>query len=346
MKSFILGGLVVLVISGCAPPFIEDLNRAAGLTGRMTMVGTVGSVSFGNDTNVRFYPTKPTASSIDGVDVESGFIVSTYTTSGVPNDNLRFAYNTSGGQASTSNSTSFPTTSADPNYPFYEYDVAVTTSTANLVVLNVASNTYWYYAVSLPNGSLPSPSTGSLSSVFTGSPSVYGAQMTPAPGAPDTFNFLLWISPSTVQNGSVTESGGAFTFMSQSNISTSSVLSRRLYGVNLQGVGYTSYISAGNWLCDRMSGGVTQTLSGVSNRIDAVLTSGDLLSTQGGTLRLYDANGSQLFSKPLNGLQYCYEAYVGSTPYVFFTLPMSLQNNQWVFNVYAIATSSMGDLGK
>ncbi|HTP60006.1 MAG TPA: hypothetical protein VMM82_13875, partial [Spirochaetia bacterium] len=87
-------------------------------------------------------------------------------------------------------------------------------------------------------------------------------------------------------------------------------------------------------------------LSGVSNRIDALLTSGQLLSTQDGTLRLYDTNGNQLFSKPMNGLQYCYEANVGSTPYVFFALPMSLNHGQWVFNVYAIATSSIGDLGK
>ncbi len=107
---------------------------------------------------------------------------------------------------------------------------------------------------------------------------------------------------------------------------------------------YASTFTSGTWTSYQVVG--TLTSLPTSNRIDAVLTSGQLLSTQDGTLRVYDAGGNQLFSKPLNGLQYCYEAYVGSTPYVFFTLPMSLKQGQWVFNVYAIATSSIGDLGK
>ena len=123
-----------------------------------------------------------------------------------------------------------------------------------------------------------------------------------------------------------------------------------MYFMNLgQTTAYLSYFSGGQWNGYQLSPpatGYLQALPGVTNRLDAVLTSGDLISTQDGTLRLYDSTGSQQFSKPLNGLQFCYEEYIGSTPYVFFSLPLSLQHNDWAFNVYAIPTSSMRDLGK
>lgn len=87
-------------------------------------------------------------------------------------------------------------------------------------------------------------------------------------------------------------------------------------------------------------------MTGVTHRIDAVLSTGELLSTEGGTLRLYDPSGqgTQLYAVPLNGLQFCYEAYVGGTAYVFFSLPISLSRGDWAFNVYAIPTSMMRSL--
>jgi hypothetical protein len=346
MKSFILGGLVVIVMAACAPPFIEDLNRAAGMTGRMAMAGTVGSVSFGNDTNVRFYPTKPTATSIDGVDIQSGFIVSTG--SGGTYDYLRFAWN-SDGKAQTSGSQNFPASGAN-SYPVTEYDVTNTTSTANIVVLNwsnVASPTYTFYAMNPSGGNTltVTVSNAPLNYVFV-SATAYGVQMMPQPGAADIFNFFLSVA-GTPQNGPATVSiTTGFTPGTQTTLAPTTPM-RLLYYMNqAQATAYASYSVSGAWSCNKITSTGVQPLSGVSNRIDALLTSGQLLSTQDGTLRLYDASGNQLFSKPLNGLQYCYEAYVGSTPYVFFSLPLSLQHGEWVFNVYAIPTSAMGDLGK
>ncbi len=52
----------------------------------------------------------------------------------------------------------------------------------------------------------------------------------------------------------------------------------------------------------------------------------------------------ELYAIPLNGVQYCYEAYVGTTPYVFFSLPMQTSHGDWVFNVYAVPTSFMRSL--
>jgi hypothetical protein len=347
MKSFILAGLVVIVMAACAPPFLEDLNRASGMTGHMAAAGTVGSVSFGNDTNVRFYPTKPTATSIDGVDIQSGFVVSTG--SGGTNDYLRFAWN-SDGKAQTSDSQPYFATGANP-YPVTEYDVTNTTSTANIVVLdwsNIANPTYTFYAVN-PSGSTTLTPTAAnhapLNFVFS-SATAYGVQMMPQPGAADTFNFFLF-NAGIPQNGPATVSiTTGFTPGTQTTLAPTTPM-RLLYYMNqAQATAYTSYFISGAWSCNQITSTSVMPLSGVSNRIDAVLTSGQLLSTQDGTLRLYDASGNQLFSKPLNGLQYCYEAYMGSTPYLFFSLPLSLQHGEWVFNVYAIATSSIGDLGK
>jgi hypothetical protein len=346
MKSFILGGLVVLVMSACAPPFLEDLNRAAGLTGHMKSVGTVGSTSFGSDTNVRFYPTKPTETSIGDVNIQSGFVVSTNGS----NDYVRFAYNKDTGRAEISGSLPFTLSGFSSPYPLYEYDVLSTTSTtgANIVVLDwtaPSSPLYAFYSIFPGSGSMLSGLGGPLNSVF-GSATVYGAQMTPQPAGAEVFNFRL-LAAGVVENGPA--SAGVTTgFSPGTQISLAATTTmRELYYMNpATTTAYTSYFSGGSWFCDQITPAISQTLSGVSNRIDALLTSGQLLSTQDGTLRLYDANGNQLFSKPLNGLQYCYEAYVGSTPYVFFSLPMSLNHGEWVFNVYAIATSSIGDLGK
>ena len=112
---------------------------------------------------------------------------------------------------------------------------------------------------------------------------------------------------------------------------------------------YADYDAGGQWRCYQWTQGVSADVSlmaGVTHRIDAVLTSGDLLSTEGGILRLYDPNsGSQVVSASLGGLQYCYEAYVGPTPYVFFSLPLGLQNGSWAFAVYVVPTSSMRSLG-
>ncbi|MGO9410881.1 MAG: hypothetical protein ACLQCB_09025 [Spirochaetia bacterium] len=353
MKRFVLGLLVLFAVTGCAPAFLADLNKPAGLTGHMTMVGTVGAVNIDtSETNLRFYPTKPIGASIGDVNIQSGFLVSDKGNT----EFLRFAYSTGSGAASTSGSQPMPNSLAgtDPNYPYYEYDVVTTTSTANLVVLNVATSQYWYFAVPLPNGSLPNTLTAQVLSYPPD-----GVQMMPQAGAAEIFNvFDYQASYYTNAVDTMSSTTGAFTNVTNLSFlnlslgpegSSAGAFVRVMYFMNLaQTIGYWSYPYNGEWSCYQFTTGssTAQTLPGVANRIDAVLTTGDLLSTQDGTLRLYDSTGSQQFSKPLNGLQFCYEEYIGSTPYVFFSLPLSLQHNDWAFNVYAIPTSSMRDLGK
>ncbi len=49
-------------------------------------------------------------------------------------------------------------------------------------------------------------------------------------------------------------------------------------------------------------------------------------------------------SVALGGLHFCYEAYLGTTPYVFFSLALQLPHNDWGFVVYAIPTSQIRGL--
>jgi len=170
--------------------------------------------------------------------------------------------------------------------------------------------------------------------------------MMPQPGG-ETFNFLL-LAGSTYYHGAAIVTSTGFS-ASITPITLPVPLPgfppRALYGLGPSGAAYASYFTGSSWVCYLMTSSTSILLPGISSRIDAVLTSGDLLSTQDGTLRLYDSGGSLVSSMPLKGLQYCYETYVGPTPYVFFALPMALQHGNWVFNLYAIPTSSLRSLG-
>jgi hypothetical protein len=237
--------------------------------------------------------------------------------------------------------------------------VAATTATANLVVYTLnpttpASNTADLLTANPSSGSLVvSSGPQTLTTVTLNVLHVVGAQTTPSPnGAADTFHWLDH-DPVTLANFAElpdTLSGGAtvFTVLGTAPITGPLVPSqnRYLYYTNAS-FSYASSFSGGQWVCYQWPPlpSTPVILPGVTHRIDGLLTSGDLLSTESGTLRLYSAAGSQLYEVPLNGLQFCYEAYIGSTPYVFFSLPMQVSHGNWLINVYAVPTSSMRSLG-
>jgi hypothetical protein len=346
--------LVCLAVFACAPPYIEELDSVAGLARKMTVVGTLGPVkgSFGNGQNaMTFLPVKPTAAvtGIGDLNVQSGFTI----TEDGGYQYLQFAFVDSSGKVQlTSNMPPFPLAGADPNYPLYEFDVTTTTTTANLVVVSPGLNTSMYCTAALPGGPLNSvvsmPLTSTVLPPF-GFTSVVGVQMVPQSSGPDKFNFLLTAS-GTFGEGTDTASGAGAVFGTGSSSATlaSVPVARALYFKSPLGPSYASYFVPGSgWVCSQWTAASTPTpLTGVSHRIDAVLTSGDLLSTEGGILRLYDPNGTQVRSVSLGGLQFCYEAYIGpTTPYVFFSLAIDLNQDYWAFRVYAVPTSSIRDLG-
>jgi hypothetical protein len=357
MKSFGLLALCLAVV-GCAPPYIADLDKAAALTHQMTVVGTFGPLSSlmgGTQAAVRFLPIKPTAASLDALNVQSGFVVTEFN----GYDYLQFAFVDSSGQAQLTQNQAFSLSGADPNYPLYQYDVTTTTSTANIIVFTLnptspASSSSSIYTGSLPSGQLASTATEMLN-VVVGTLDALGVSVSPNPSSPDTVNFLFWSPgpPISYSDGSASVSSSPPAVFaagsSSSNPSVSIPVTRTLYYRNQAGsLSYASYFLGGQWVCLQWQTASAQVgLTGVTHRIDALLTTGDLLSTEGETLRLYNpaGAGTELYAIPMNGLQFCYEAYVGSTPYVFFSLPLNLQHGDLAFNVYAVPTSSMRGLG-
>jgi hypothetical protein len=345
-------GLLVLCagMGACAPPYLELLDKAAGLAGQMTVVGTVGAANVSSGiTGVRFFPTMPTASSIGGVDIQSGFVV---WDSG-STEYIGFAYSTGNGSATMSSSqpvNSMSLSLADPNYPLFEYDVTNTINNqASVMVLtwnpaNPSMSSYQQFTATLPNGGLtPQPSGSLYGTIFTSISLIGGSILPAAPPSYNTFALLGSTAFGTALNGT----GGTLAPVGFTSFTFPGTSNRSLYYYSpVNNTSYASYYSSG-WQCLQwadVSIPAPSLLPGVTRRVDAVLSTGDLLSTQGGTLSLYDSSGAQLYSIPLNGFQYCYEAYVGSTPYVFFSLAIYLGNNDWAFNVYSIPTSSMRSL--
>ncbi len=82
----------------------------------------------------------------------------------------------------------------------------------------------------------------------------------------------------------------------------------------------------------------------MDHRPDALLSTGQLLSTEEGTGRLYDRNGNLLSTFALGNLVYIAEEYVNGVPRCYFS--QCLIYDRWLhFNIYWIQTSQLGTLG-
>ena len=92
-------------------------------------------------------------------------------------------------------------------------------------------------------------------------------------------------------------------------------------------------------------------LSGVKGRIDAVLTTGKLLSFENGACTVYSAAGKKLYRFPLGGLRFCYERWDSAA--LEFKLYFSLAywkfadkdgQDELFLEVYALPTADLADL--
>jgi hypothetical protein len=114
----------------------------------------------------------------------------------------------------------------------------------------------------------------------------------------------------------------------------------------------SSYVSYA-WSWDHQATGIAaagfQQLTGVTGRIDAVLTNGQLLSFDDGSCTVYSPTGSKLYEFLLGSLRFCYERYDGGTPKLYFSLAYWLfgqedRPDQLYIEVYAIPTDSLASL--
>jgi len=364
VKFLVLPLVVALAFVGCAPPYYPELNVNAALTDQMKQVGTISGVSPDQGdqaTSVRFLPTRPTATDLAGVSVTSGFVITTT----AANENFAF-FSASGGKASKASpsggaQTSLSLAGADPHYPLYQYVVAATGPTANLVIVRLDPadpTTSWVELVQNARLSVPamtSPNTNPETAPLVGASAFAREQ------ADDSFSGLSLVPtppPEFSTDIGVTIDGVVNVLNPGTNVSFPPLpsLNSFLYYYNpIAGTNYAQVFSSGKWVCytwpDVPSTPASlPVLTGVVHRIDAILSTGDLLSTEGGTLRLYDPNGgkgagAEVNAFDLGGLQFCYEAYIGSTPYVFFALPLTgKKSGEWIFQVFAVPTAGMRDL--
>jgi hypothetical protein len=347
--------LAVLAIAGCAPAYFGELNSAAAVTGQMTYVGAVGPFNDGSNLSSgdrRFLPTKPTSA----LTVQSGFVLTTQGGS----TNVSFLYlDTTAGTISDTGGYSFPLAGADPGYPLYDFvePATATTTVADLLVLKLSptdptTSQATLLSATLPTGPMATVGPQFLNAVF-GSDLILGVQVSPSQAPPDTLNFLVGTASGSAADATSTLGGAppaVFTTQAAPSVLPVTLpggVNRFFYGRNqAASVSYASYFSGGAWHCIQWTS-TTNTpvpLGGVTNRLDAVLSTGDLLSTEGGALRLYDPNGTLLLNKPIGSLQFCYETYVGSIPYVFFSLTVRNQHGSWWFHTWAIPTADMRGL--
>jgi hypothetical protein len=83
----------------------------------------------------------------------------------------------------------------------------------------------------------------------------------------------------------------------------------------------------------------------ITHRIDALLSTGELLSTEGGMGRVYSRDGTRLGNPfPLGSLRFIGEAYVAGTARAYFSLCLPY-DEQLHFNVYWIRTNRLKTLG-
>jgi hypothetical protein len=90
---------------------------------------------------------------------------------------------------------------------------------------------------------------------------------------------------------------------------------------------------------------VISQVNGINHRIDALLTTGELFSSEGEVGRVYDQNGNQLSQFSLTDLSFVGEVYVGGVALMLFSQAL-WYNNALQFNVYSIPSSNVKSLGQ
>ncbi len=97
------------------------------------------------------------------------------------------------------------------------------------------------------------------------------------------------------------------------------------------------------WWWSDVTAGHGGELTGVDHRIDALLSTGELFSTQDDTGRVYGSDGTLLAEFPLAGLTFIDERIIGGVAKLIFSQSLSY-NGQQRFNIYSIPTANVKTL--
>jgi hypothetical protein len=106
--------------------------------------------------------------------------------------------------------------------------------------------------------------------------------------------------------------------------------------------------SKGSWVSwawwEQPVGTINSKQLSASHRLDALLSTGQLLSTEDGVGRLYDRDGNLMTTFPLGNLVYIAEEYVGGVARCYFSQCL-IYDGRLHFNVYWIRTDQLTSLG-
>jgi hypothetical protein len=364
----------VFAVLGCEQPYNADLNLAGALTSRMTLVGVLGPVNVYGDqlttTESVFLPARPVATDIGGVIVTSGLVTSTdgfYQTVG-------FGHVDAGGTTTYVGQKSYPLFGSDSSYPALLTFVGSTVGTTGSFIVaalepnmpppNGISGSFELWTAPLPQGPLAYLDTTAYTTTTSTLPAapwngasitVVGLCIQPQPSQDLSFWLLTDGTKYAEAQFTVDVTTPATPFSSpttpvESTLAFLGGATRCLYYHDAaRGVSYASFLRGGAWQCWRWEAADAniRQLTGITNRVDALLATGELLSFGNGSLRLYDpsGSGSELLSAPLGSLRFCYETYIGTTPYVFFCQSMRLPYQDWGYRMFVIPTGDVKSLG-
>jgi|GEM_PF-2971929 len=363
MKKLFAAAAGIALLVSCAPPFDLAYSSAAVILSKMTkesQLGPLNNYSTGSYSSTpAFYPEK-TAS---GVDASRGFYY--MTDPGNSQEFLGFVQPDGLGGYSSFVSAPGSLYHQDPNYPaavavpvkagdftsLTSFDSTNPSNTALAVVQAVVATTSDTLIYGLSFSALGGYGTAPVAAI--------GVSVSPSAAATDTLYFLIRDSGGKFWEGLATMSSTgviatSFAYVVPSPPETLDFLAagavRVLYYHDpTSGASYASFNAGGSWQCwkwwvDALGVFHETQLTGVVSRIDALLTTGELFSTQGGIGRVYDSNGNVAASFPMGNLQLAYEEYVSGTPRVFFSLPIVTGDKHVSFAVYSIATSQIDSL--
>jgi hypothetical protein len=373
MKRLLPVLLLAAFLASCSPPLFDySLSQTVSALKSMTRDNpspiTISSGYDSEGVGFAFYPRVAQNGTLYDIDYANGFVVSTSNFM----VQVRGAVQASGDYqlySGSSQSLANPDSHAPP-YAAWPVKSAVTSSAYLFgMIFNSADPTQNAFSLFtgtpssnmlMGNGDLMANRVG-----MTGA-AVLGASFAPVPGGNDVSYWLVYTAAGLFQEMQLTlmppSLASAVTNPNRTGSYALAFLpaSNRIqyfYDINsaadparAPNRSFASWYDAasGSWKCAAWWG-TTGTgdweMLPIDHRIDALLSTGELLSIEDGTGRLYSRDGALEASFPLGTLAFIGEEYIGSAAARVYFSQCLRYDNRLVFNVYWIPTSQLKGIG-
>ncbi len=371
-RLYVLAPIILLLLSCSLPPFNVNLSQSAVTASKLAFVGQVGpikSLSSSQNTNFAFYPEKNASG---GITLQAGFV--TWISQSAMQQ-MAFVV----GSEIVGSTQNLGLTTADPPMPGYSIQ-SVKNAHNNFVFSydpTYVSHFKWAQMTGNPSTNTYTPPTwtdlNSLINTYFGIALadclIRDVSISPNPNTGYDTAYVL-VKDITNPNQALQTFLEAQFQISQNGLLVGTQLRGAEVGLNSLlpsdqapfGPPYYTlyYYDPGttygfaewydtpslSWICWKWTGVVAPSrVAGITHRIDALLTTGELFSSEGEVGRVYDQNGNQLSQFSLTDLSFVGEVYVGGVALMLFSQAL-WYNNALQFNVYSIPSSNVKSLGQ